>query len=82
MPKNRARINLRSVNTIMSNQACQSLVDEVGEEMAGVADGNYEYVSNPHRYVARGHVQTADAATARRDAETNELLRALAAVIR
>lgn len=74
------KLKLAGVNQLL--RAHQPLVDEVGESIAGAADGNYEYVSNPHRYTARGHTQTADVETAIKDAKTHELLKAVGRSIR
>lgn len=81
MPKNFSglKINLRGINKI--HRAMQPQVDELGAEVVANADGNYEYVANPHKWGGRGHVQTADEATAKKDAESNELLQALGRTI-
>ena len=71
----RPKIRLAGVNEVL--RAHQPLVDEVGETIADNAEGNYEYVSNPHRFTARGHAQTSDIETAIKDAKTHELLRAV-----
>ena len=76
----RVKLNMRGVNAIL--RAHQPIVDEVGKDIANNANGNYEYVSNEHRWTGRGHVQTADGETARKDAESNELLKALGRAIR
>lgn len=74
------KLNLAGVSRLLRAQ--QPLVDEVGEAIVGAAEGTYEYVSNPHRFTARGHAQTADRETAVRDAKTNELLKSVGRNIR
>ena len=77
MTRPRVKLNLRGINAVMTSPAAQAEVDRLGEKIVGNADGNYRYVPNPHRWTARGHVEPADAETAREDARTNELLSAL-----
>ncbi|GAA1323170.1 hypothetical protein ACFSWE_08645 [Leucobacter albus] len=76
----RVKLNLPGVNQMLREQ--QPLVDAVGEAIAGNAEGNYEYVANPHRFTARGHTQTADVETAVNDTKTHELLRAVGRSVR
>ncbi|MBC9954948.1 hypothetical protein ICM05_09890 [Leucobacter sp. cx-42] len=73
--KPRVKLNLRGINKLL--KSAQPMVDKIGREIAADADGNYEYVSNEHRWTGRGHIQTADIETARKDARNNELLKAL-----
>lgn len=74
-----AKLKLLGVNKVL--RAAQPRIDAIGAKIAADADGNYEYVSNEHRWTGRGHVRTADAETARKDAITNELLRAVGRAI-
>lgn len=75
----RVRLNMRGVNELL--RRAQPKIDALGKKIAAGADGNYEYVSNEHRWTGRGHVQTADAETARHDAESHELLKSLGRAI-
>lgn len=79
MAKN-VKLNIRGISAVL--KSAQPKVDEVGEEIAAGAAGNYRYVPNPHHRTARGHVETADIATARSDARTHELLKSLGRSIR
>lgn len=73
--KPQVRLNLQGINKLL--KAAQPKVDEIGKKIAEDADGNYRYVSNEHRWTGRGHVEAADVETAVKDAQSNELLKAL-----
>lgn len=68
------------VNEVL--RSAQPLVDELGQAIVDNTPGNYEYVSNPHRFTGRGHVQPKDPETARRPDQAVELLRGVGRVIR
>lgn len=74
------KLKLLGVNELL--RAHQPEVDEIGKDIANDADGNYRYVPNPHRFTARGHIETADTKTAVADAKSHELLKSLGRNIR
>ncbi|GAA3009084.1 hypothetical protein [Microbacterium aurantiacum] len=82
MPSNDVRVNLRSLNAIMTSPPAQALVDAIGRQMAATAGEGFEYVRRPHRWTARGYVQTATARARRRQARDAVLERAVGAVRR
>lgn len=53
------KLNLRGLNQIMRAQ--QPAVDQAGRRMAAEAGPDFEYVSRPHKWTARGYVQPANA---------------------
>lgn len=64
----RVRLKLGSINMIL--RAAQPQVDKVGRAMAADAGDGFAYEGRkPHRWTARGFVQTSSAAGARRQAK-------------
>lgn len=80
MAINDVRLNLPAINAIMRSQPVQGLLDEVGKKMAANAGDGFEYVARPHRWTARGYVQTASARARRRQAREAVLERAMGSV--
>lgn len=73
----RVQIRLTELNKLMSSAAAQAIVDEQGRAMARRAGSDFEYVARPHRWVARGFVQPANARGAREQARNAALERAI-----
>ncbi|WP_136051201.1 hypothetical protein [Microbacterium sp. K36] len=71
------RLNLPGLNTIMRSPEARAIVDSTGQRMAAAAGDGFEYVAAPHRWVARGYVQPANARAMREQARTAALERAL-----
>ena len=69
------RLNLRGLNTLMRAQ--QSAVDREGQRIAANAGPDFEYVRRPHKWTARGYVQTANARGMREQKRNAVLERAL-----
>ncbi|MDF2992086.1 MAG: hypothetical protein K0S37_2600 [Microbacterium sp.] len=79
---NDVQLNLGAINAIMTSVPVQAAVDAVGREMAAAAGEGFEYASRPHRWMARGYVQTISARARRRQMKDAVLERALGAVRR
>jgi hypothetical protein len=79
---NDVQLNLRAINAIMTSAPAQAIVDSVGRQMAANAGDGFEYVSRPHRWMARGYVQTVSARARRRQARDAVLERTLGTVRR
>lgn len=60
------KLNLAGINALMTSPAAQAAVDRIGRQMAADAGEGFEYVARPHRYTARGYVQSSDARARRR----------------
>lgn len=58
MAKVRVKLDLRGLNRLMSSKGVQDRVDEIGRSMADDAGAGFEYSAGPHRWTARGFVQT------------------------
>lgn len=76
------KLNLRGLNAVMTSPSVQAAVDRAGREMAASAGDGFEYVARPHRYTARGYVQTANASARRRQMRDAVLERTLGQVQR
>jgi len=76
------KLNLSGINAVMTSPAAQALVDRLGKQVASDAGDGFEYVPRPHRYTARGYVQTGDARARRRQAKEAALEGALGRVQR
>lgn len=81
MARAQVRIDLAGINAVMKSAEVQALIDDAGQAMLSrLPAGKYEYVptgSRPHRWVARGYVQTASIEGARDNARSNSLLKAM-----
>lgn len=72
------KLNLRGINELMKSEPVQRLVDDAGQAIADRAGPGYVYTGpRPHRWVARGYVQTTDFKSMRDNARNNTLLKAL-----
>lgn len=71
------RLNLRTINSIMSSQAAQRVVDDEGRDMARRAGDDFEYVASPHKWTARGFVQPANFEGAKQEARDKRLTRSI-----
>lgn len=76
------KLNLAAVNAIMTSPGAQAVVDRIGRQMAADAGDGFEYVASPHRWTARGYVQTTNARGRRRQAREAALESALGQVER
>lgn len=74
------KLNLAGINVVMTSQGAQALVDRLGKQMAAGAGDGFEYVARPHRYTARGYVQTNSVRGRRRQAKEAALERVLGQV--
>lgn len=82
MGRNDAKVKLKlpGINKLL--KSVQPKLDQVGEEIATDAGPGYRYVPNEHHRTARGHIEPESLEVARRDAETNDLLKAVGHNIR
>lgn len=64
----RVVLKMRGLNELMRSAPVQSMLDQRGRRMAAEAGDGFAYVSRPHRWTARGFVQTNSAEGARRQA--------------
>jgi len=71
------RLNLAALNKLMRSKPVQDKVDEKGRAIAAAAGPDFEYVSRPHRWVARGYVQPVNARGMRAEARDKVLTRSL-----
>ncbi|MDF2578439.1 MAG: hypothetical protein K0S49_18 [Microbacterium sp.] len=71
------KLNLRGLNQIMRSEPVQAIVNAEGRRLAAAAGADFEYVPSPHRWIARGYVQPANARGAREQARNAALERAL-----
>jgi hypothetical protein len=69
------KLNLPGINKIMTGKGARALVRRELNRMEASAGEGFEAVERPHRWTARGYVQTADAAGARRQAREKVLER-------
>ncbi|MGO2110728.1 MAG: hypothetical protein ACTH31_03865 [Pseudoclavibacter sp.] len=65
----RVRLRLKGINQLMASQKVQDRLDEIGDEMANDAGDGFEYAPSPHKWTARGFVQTSTGGGARRQAD-------------
>jgi hypothetical protein len=75
----RITIKLRGLNQVMRSPGAQARVDAVGARMAAAAGEGYEYQRSPHKWTARGFVQTANQKGRAREARSKVLNRVLSA---
>lgn len=55
--KTQLKLKVEGVSAVLRD--AQSVVDRVGADAAAELGDGYEYVAKPHRFTARGFVQTA-----------------------
>lgn len=70
-------LNIEAINEIL--RAAQPMLDARGRRMAAAAGEGFEYVASPHKWTARGFVQTSSARGRRREALEKVLLRSISA---
>ena len=73
----RVKLKLRGINQLMSSAPVQSMVNERGRRIAAAAGNGVEYVPRPHKWTARGFVQTVTRAAAAAEARDKTLTRSL-----
>lgn len=73
------KLKLKGVNELMRSEPVQAHMDQVGRRMAAAAGPGISYLPKPHKWTARGYVQTTTAEGRRREAEDKVLLSALSA---
>ncbi|MCC2031828.1 hypothetical protein [Microbacterium allomyrinae] len=71
------KVNLRGLNQLMRSEPVQAIVDAEGRRIAAAAGPDFEYKPLPHRWMARGFVQPANARGAREQARNAVLERAI-----
>lgn len=71
------QINLAGLNVLMRSEPAQRIVDREGERMARAAGPDFRYRASPHRWVARGYVEPANARGRRQEAREKRLARAV-----
>lgn len=71
----RVKLNLRGLNQIMTSPGARKVVRDNTERMADSAGEGFEAVQRPHRWTARGYVQTVDHEGRRRQANERVLER-------
>lgn len=69
------KLNLPGINKIMTGKGARALLRRNLDRMAGSAGEGFEAVERPHRWTARGYVQTADAEGRHRQADEKVLER-------
>ena len=79
MGKVRFELNLPGLNQLMRSGGIQAQLQEAGEAVADIADGNYGVRVHEADYVAIANVYPEDRESARKNAQDNELLKALGA---
>ena len=77
MAKATVKLNIRGINKLMSSTPVQGEVDAHGKRRAALAGENFEYVSRPHRWTARGYIQPANYEGRKEQAENAVLERVL-----
>lgn len=71
----KVKLNLRGLNAVMTSRGAQQEVRKHTQRMAASAGEGFEAVQNPHRWTARGYVQTADREGRKRQADQHVLER-------
>lgn len=69
------KLNLPGINKLMTSAPVTALVAREARRMAASAGEGFEAVVKPHKWTARGYVQTADARGRRRQADEKVLER-------
>ena len=80
MAKARFELILPGLNELMQGPEMQGALQAAGEAVAGAADGNYGVRVHQASYVAIANVYPDDRASAKKNYESNELLKAVGAV--
>jgi len=76
--KVRVQLKLKGLNALMTSAPVQAEVDRVGRRIARSAGDGFAYSeAKPHKWTARGFVQTNSPEGARRQAEDAVLERAM-----
>lgn len=76
------KLNLRGLNKLMSGPEATAEVMRAAHRLREAAGPGYEVKASPHPRTAGAVVRAADLETARNDARTNTLLRALGSMQR
>lgn len=79
MAKTKFELNLPGLNEVMKSGGMQAQLQAAGQAVAGAADGNYGVRVHEASFVAIANVYPDDAKTARKNYESNELLKAIGA---
>ncbi|MBR3280212.1 MAG: hypothetical protein IKG01_15125, partial [Lachnospiraceae bacterium] len=79
MGKVKFELNLPGLNQLMKSDGMQAHLQEAGEAVAGIADGNYGVRVHQASFVAIANVYPEDRESARKNYEKNELLKATGA---
>ena len=80
MAKARFELNLSGLNELMKSPEMQGALQAAGDAVAGAAGGNYGVNVHVANYVAIANVYPEDRASAKKNYEDNELLKAVGAV--
>lgn len=80
MGKARFELNLKGLNELMKSAEMQDALEAAGQAVAGAADGNYGVRVHEASFVAIANVYPEDRASAKKNYEDNELLKAVGAV--
>ena len=76
----RFKLSLKGLNELMKSDGMQAHLQEAGEAVAGIADGNYGVrVHNDAKFVAIANVYPEDLESYRKNMQDNELLKAVGA---
>ena len=79
MGKVRFELNLSGLNALMKSGAIQSSLQAAGQAVAGAADGNYGVRVHEASFVAIANVYPEDKESAKKNAQSNELIKAIGA---
>ncbi len=79
MGKVKFELNLPGLNAVMKSAGMQAQLEAAGQAVAGVASGNYGVRVHEASFVAIANVYPEDAASAKKNYESNELLKAVGA---
>ena len=74
----KVRLRIGGLNRVM--RAAQPELDRVGRQLASRAGDGFEYEADPHKWTARGYVQTKNARGRRREAIEKVLVRLVGGV--
>lgn len=73
------RLILRGINALMRSEEVQADLDARGQRMAAAAGPDFEYKRSPHKWTARGYVQSRNARGDRQEAREKRLARSISA---
>ena len=79
MSKAKFKLSLPGLNEVMKSPEIQSALEAAGQNVASIADGNYNTAVHTLKYFSQVNVYPADRETAIKNAKNNELLKALGA---